>query len=145
MARESFERLPAWRGAMKLARLAHRLAGTLPADEKSGLAAGMKKAALGVSVKVAESDSCEDADAAIRRLNSCEPALRELMTTALLAYQLKMLGGFQVRKLRGTVERVRGLLAAEVTAWEDSREPEQVSRPEPAEDGAPDLKLRRAA
>ena len=130
---------------MKLARLTHRLAASLPSEEKSGLASAMKKAALSVPVKIAESDACEEPDDAIKRLHGCEPPLRELLTTALLAYQLKMLSGFQMRKLRGTVDRVRGLIEGEIADWDASREGEPQPEVSNASDDPPHLTLRQAA
>ncbi len=122
MRRESFESLPAWRQAMKLALSVHRLAGTLPADEKSGLAAGMKKASQAPAGLIAQADASEEPDAAIATLNKCETPLRELLTTALLAQQLKMLGRSDLRRLRGLVAKTRREIDDEIEAWTQAPE-----------------------
>ncbi|MEM9751778.1 MAG: four helix bundle protein [Planctomycetota bacterium] len=118
MAREAFETLPLWKAALRLAADAHRVAAGFPADEKSGLGGTFKKLADAPATFAVHADAAASPDEALGHLNKCEANFRELLATALLAYQLDILDRATLRRFRLHVARLRRMIRDEVEAWE---------------------------
>ncbi len=123
---------------MRLAVVTHRVAAALPADEKSGLAAALKRAANQPAVHVANADAAEEPDAALAGLAKCEAPLRELLTTALLAQQLHLLGRGHLRVLRRHVHRLRRLIDDEREVWRETQRTDEGENEEPTGPRRPD-------
>lgn len=120
---------------MTLALHVHRLSALLPADEKSGLAAALKRTSQQPISLIAQADANEEPADAIATLNKCEAPLRELLTIALLAQQLKMLSRTHLRHLRASIHKTRKLIDDEIESWTQAAE----ETPAPGDD--PSLKI----
>jgi four helix bundle protein len=121
MAREPFERLRCWRYALKLNAEVHRLSSVLPADEKSGLAASLKRASQASAMKIAEAEGrgiAGDPQDALKQLDAARAALRELLAVTLLCKSLRMLRLLHVRRIRHMVAKQRWLIDRESAGWE---------------------------
>lgn len=70
MSRAAYERDPRWQRAMTLTVEVYRLTRAFPADEKSGLAATLRRLAAALPLRIAEATTASDAAAETK---ACPP------------------------------------------------------------------------
>lgn len=107
---------------MSLTVWVYRLSDRLPAEEKSGLCAGMRRAATAAAQQTADADGRVDVNDAIQHYESALAALRELLTAALISQRLGYLRGRHLRALRSRLARVESLIEADLYRCLDERE-----------------------
>ncbi|MEM6853061.1 MAG: four helix bundle protein [Planctomycetota bacterium] len=124
MARAPHESSKCWQKAMSLTVWVYRLSGRLPAEEKSGLCAALRRSATGVAQQIADADGRADVNDAIKHYESALAGLRELLTSALISQRLKYLRGSHLRALRSRVAKVEALIDADLERCLDERDGE---------------------
>lgn len=129
MARAPYESSKCWRKAMSLTVWVHRCSRRLPADEKSGLGASLKKSATTAAQQLADADGRDDVEQAIRHYESALAALRELLTAGLICRRLGYFRGQHLRSLRSRIGRVEVLIEADVQACLDERDATEAPPP----------------
>ncbi len=113
MLGDGFHRGPLWRQTMRLVRGCFAVASAFPADEKSGLAAAVKRAATALPGKVATAYAHRDDDAFIKALETLDAALMDLDAHLAIAQMLQMAPPRRLRKLRKACVAVSQLIAYE--------------------------------
>lgn len=103
-----FQRVEAWHRAHRLVLDVYEFSNTLPEDEKLGLTAQMRRAAVAVPAAIVDACRCEARQAAAGSLARAEAALEELRYYLMLCRDL----GFDCRYgyVEGESERVARLL-----------------------------------
>jgi four helix bundle protein len=107
---------------MDLTAFVYRLSAKLPAEEKSGLAAAMRRSATAVTQQLADADGHDDADAALKHYDTALAGLRELLTAGLIARRLKFFHRVQLGRLRRRIAGVEALVEADRQQCDDERE-----------------------
>ncbi len=100
MPTPTYEHTRAWKQALALVSHVYRLTQHFPPEEKSGLAAGMRKATAALPVKLAEcwaQDTYDDAQAAAAAAHGL---LRDTLVQAQVAYHLSIVSRHQLTDLR---------------------------------------------
>lgn len=87
----SFRDLVAWQKAMQVGVEAYRLTGSLPAEERFGLASQMRRAAVSIASNIAEGYGRGGRADYARFLKLARGSLHELETQAILAARLEYL------------------------------------------------------
>jgi four helix bundle protein len=121
------QRLDVWRDAMDLVELVYVFTSALPADERYGLSAQMRRAAVSVPSNIAEGAARRSTPELIRFLSIARGSLSELDTQLLLASRL----GFAEPEadLTQTLDRTFARLNALIKSKESA---EPAVREEPA-------------
>jgi four helix bundle protein len=88
MAVRTFRDLIAWQKAMELAKLVYRATQDMPPDERFGLTAQMRRAAVSVPSNIAEGHGRETRPDYLRFLRVARGSLMELQTQLTLAEEL---------------------------------------------------------
>ncbi|MEO0515304.1 MAG: four helix bundle protein [Planctomycetota bacterium] len=122
MARAPHESSKCWRKAMSLTVWVYRLTARLPAEEKSGLCAAMRRNATAAAQRVADADGRAEVKEAIKHYESALAALRELLTAGLICQRLGYLRGRHVRALRTRIDRAEKLIDADLATCLDERD-----------------------
>jgi len=107
---------------MSLTVWVYRCSERLPAEEKSGLSAAMRRAATAAAQQTADADGRVDVNHAIQHYESALAALRELLTAALISQRLGYLRGRHVRALRKRIGRAERLIEAGLSRCLDERD-----------------------
>lgn len=102
----------------------HRLTGRLPAEEKSGLAAAMRRSATAAAQRLADADGREDDTDAGKQYEAALAALRELGTAGVICRKLKYLGPGALRGLRMRIARVERRIDADLLIIADGHQAE---------------------
>ena len=123
----------------------YRLTRKLPADEKSGLSAALRRSATAAAQQVADADGREDVSEAIKHYQAALAALRELSTSGVICRRLRYLGAMDLRALRRRVASVEALIEADLETCEDEREALPKPLPKLTPKSKPSLELRDAA
>ncbi len=140
VARPHYENLTVWREAMRVVRRVYTLTSRFPDSEKSGLVAQMRRAAIGIPAKIAESAGSADPRRFLNALGQAQGAVRELQTYEALARQLRMSGWTGGWSVRRQLRRYSLTLAAESEALEQT-----LAEQDTAAAAAPRLRFRHAA
>lgn len=126
---------------MSLTVWVYRLSARLPAEEKSGLSAAMRRAATAVAQKCADADGRAEVGDAIKNYEAALASLRELLTSALICRRLKYIRHVHLSGLRRRIARVESLIDDDLQACLDEQDEKQAAEaPAP-----PPIPIRRAA
>ncbi|MBI4886483.1 MAG: four helix bundle protein [Acidobacteria bacterium] len=114
MASRNYTDLIAWQKAMNVAEAVYLATGTLPVEEKFGLCAQMRRAAISIPANIAEGEGRRTPGEFGNQLSVAHGSVRELETHVMLAERLKLMHADTTRDLLmqlGEVGRlVTGLL-----------------------------------
>ena len=108
------EKLIVWRRSIELVEYIYKLTRDFPADEKSGLAATLRRTVTGIPAKIAEADGLDDADKACQTLNSLRGTVRELQTYAVICRRLGFLPYLRYKSFRKQLSRIDRTLDAQI-------------------------------
>lgn len=114
MAHEPFEKLVVWQRSIELVETVYRLTRDFPADEKSGLAATLRRSVAGVPAKIADADGQDDADKIRQSFAGARGMIRELQTYAVICRRMRFLGHFNYISLRRRLRKIDRMLMAEI-------------------------------
>jgi len=114
MAHAHFEKLIVWQRSMELVEFVYRLTREFPADEKSGLAATLRRTVTGIPAKIADADGLEDAEKVCQSLSSLRGTIRELQTYVVICRRLGFLGYMKYKAFRKRLDRIDRALAAQI-------------------------------
>ncbi len=119
MLNGSYESLAAWEQAVRLVERVYRVTGDFPADEKSGLAATLRRAAAAIPGRIADAHGQADPSAAVNMIEGVLGQLRELHTHLIVSHRLRFLSSWRLgrtRKLCVKIERLLDALAEDCRA-----------------------------
>lgn len=91
MASRNYQDLVAWQKAMGLVEAVYEATTSMPAGERFGLTAQMRRAAVAVPANIAEGQGRRTRGAFAHHLSIAHGSIRELETHAMLAGRLQML------------------------------------------------------
>ena len=91
MLNHDYTDLLAWQRAMDLARAVYEASSRLPAEERFGLIAQMRRAAVSVPANIAEGQGRRTRGEFLNQLSVAHGSLRELETHVMLASRLGMM------------------------------------------------------
>jgi len=103
---EPYEREPTFQRAMKLVAMMYAVTQDFPQEEKSGLAAAIRRLAAAIPAKLADAHGQVAPDAAIKAFEAAQAMLRELQTTLQIAAMLGIVSRFRLGRLRGKCQRL---------------------------------------
>jgi len=106
MTRPVHEHLAIWQRAMKLVRRVYRVTEHFPASEKSGMVAGMRRAAVSIPARIADASGTGSPKANLDCLDACRGTIRELQTHLVLARQLRLVPGWRTWGLRRLLDQL---------------------------------------
>jgi len=106
MTRPVHENLAIWQRAMKLVRRVYRVTEHFPAGEKSGMVAGMRRAAVSIPARIADASGTGSPKANLDCLDGCRGTIRELQTHLVLARQLRLVPRWRTWGLARLLDRV---------------------------------------
>jgi four helix bundle protein len=119
-----FQDLVVWRRAMDLVVDAYGATKSFPVEERYGLTAQLRRAAVSVPSNIAEGRGRFGLGSFLYHLSVATGSLMELETQLLIAARLGYLKPEQARTLLDTLGEVRRLLAAMVRALRKERAPD---------------------
>ena len=114
MSIDSFEKLEVWKHSHALALLVYSMTRALPVEERFGLQAQMRRAAVSVPANIAEGFKRRGLKDKARFYNIAQGSLEELRYYLMLCNDLNYLIG--VEKLRRTMEEIGKMLTGLVRA-----------------------------
>ncbi len=132
MAHEPFEKLAVWQRSIELVETVYLLTREFPADEKSGLAATLRRTVIGIPAKIADADGQDDPAKVRQAFAATRGTIRELQTYAVICRRMRFLGHFNYASLRRRMRKIDLMLEGQV----DLLEPE-VRGEKPGEERKP--------
>ncbi len=114
MSQAHYEKLIVWQRSMELVEYVYRLTRAFPADEKSGLAATLRRTVTGIPAKIADADGLDDAEQVCKSLNTLRGTIREMQTYVVICRRLGFLGYLQYKAFRKRLTRIDRALAAQI-------------------------------
>jgi four helix bundle protein len=108
---KAHKKLKAWQEAMQLAKLTYELTSLLPSEEKFGLQAQMRRAAVSVPSNIAEGAARRTSKDSIQFYIVARGSLSELDTQAELCRLLSLLNMENNRSLVTQIDKVDALLS----------------------------------
>lgn len=136
MAHEPFEKLAVWQRSIELVESIYQLTREFPADEKSGLAAALRRSATGIPAKIADAVGQDDPAKAQQGLGGARGMIRELQTYAVICRRMRFLGYLNYNSLRRRLKKIDILLLRQIDLLEPEEPPELPEPPEAAEASA---------
>lgn len=91
MSTPTYEHTRAWKQALSLVAWVYKLTARFPADEKSGLAGGMRKSAAALPLKIADCWGMEEYEDAAQAVDAGHNLLRDTLVQAQVAEHLSMM------------------------------------------------------
>ena len=126
------KKLIVWQRSIELVEFVYRLTRDFPADEKSGLAATLRRTVTGIPAKIADADGQDEPEKVSQTLTSIRGTIREMQTYVVICRRLGFLSYLRYKALRRKLCKIDRTLEAQI---------EQVIEPR----RAPMLKPRLAA
>jgi four helix bundle protein len=114
MRKIKFERLITWQQAMTLSERLYKLTATFPAEEKSGLAATIRRTVTAVPAKIADAEGRDDPGDAIKALVAAQATVREVQTHLALSQRLHFVSSWGARPVVKRCRHLHSLLDAEI-------------------------------
>jgi len=105
-----FEKLQVWQKAVGFADAVYGLSRDFPADERFGLTAQIRRAAVSVSSNIAEGSARSDTDFA-KFLGYAAGSLYEVVTQALIARNQGFLSAEDCSRIHGDAEEISRMLS----------------------------------
>jgi four helix bundle protein len=106
MAHEPFEKLIVWQRSIELVEMVYRLTREFPADEKSGLAATLRRTVTGIPAKIADAEGQDDPDKIRQTFAGVQGTIREMQTYVVLCRRMRFIGYFNYSSLRRQLRRI---------------------------------------
>jgi four helix bundle protein len=108
---KAHKNLNAWQEAIELARITYKITAALPSEERFGLQAQMRRAAISVPSNIAEGAARRTAKDSLQFYVIARGSLSELDTHATLCKVLEMLDSENLDLLGYQIEKVDALLS----------------------------------
>lgn len=143
MAHEPFEKLVVWQRSLELVETVYQLTREFPADEKSGLAATLRRTVTGIPAKVADAVGQEDEAKGRQMLSGVRGTIREMQTYAVLCRRMRFLGYMTYNSLRRRLRKIDLMIEHRLEAMEP--EPEEKPDLKPVVKKAKPPAIKRAA
>ncbi len=121
MERKNYTQLVAWQSAMQLVERIYQASERLPAGERYGLAAQMRRSAVSIPANIAEGQGRRTCGEFVNQLSAAHGSTRELETHLMLASRLGMLDEQTVKELLDKAGEVGRLVAALLRALDHAR------------------------
>ena len=116
MPARNYQDLVAWNRAMDLVEAVYRESAAMPLDERFGLTAQMRRAAVSVPANIAEGQGRRTRGEFLNHLSVAHGSVRELETHAMIAGRLKFLDQSAVSTILQGAAEVGRLVSALGTA-----------------------------
>ena len=113
--------LSAWKAGVELVKLTYVQTRQFPADERFGLTAQMRRAAVSVPSNIAEGAARKSKADFLRHLMTARASLAELETQLRVAVELEMLTEDGGRALEDSIQRTFALLSGLIRSVERQR------------------------
>ena len=110
MPSRNYTDLIAWQKAMDLVEATYRATATLPSDEKNGLSAQMRRAAVSIPSNIAEGQGRRTDGEFLNQLSVAHGSVRELETHVMLARRLEFFETAVVNELLQQLSEVGRLV-----------------------------------
>jgi len=110
MSNAHYEKLDIWQRSIEMTETVYRLTRGFPADEKSGLAATLRRTASTIPAKIADGDGYDDPDKTRQTLITARGMIREMQTYLTLCRRMRFVGHFAYTSLRRKLNRIDRLL-----------------------------------
>jgi four helix bundle protein len=113
----SYKDLVVWQKGITLAKLVYRLTGRFPSEEKFGIVAQMRRAAVSIPLNIAEGQARRTTGEFIQFISHAEGSLAEVDTQLILSIELKFCRSADgelelIEELRRMLNALRRKLAA---------------------------------
>jgi four helix bundle protein len=113
----SYKDLVVWQKGIILAKLVYRLTGRFPSEEKFGIVAQMRRAAVSIPLNIAEGQARRTTGEFIQFISHAEGSLAEVETQLILSIELKFCRSADgelelIEELRRMLNALRRKLAA---------------------------------
>ncbi|XAM00662.1 four helix bundle protein [Phycisphaeraceae bacterium D3-23] len=128
MAPPTYEHTRAWKQALALVAHVYKLTQTFPAEEKSGLAGGMRKSIAALPLKLADCWAQDEYEPALAAASAGHALLRDTLVQAQVAYHLALLNKHQLADLRKRTARTAHTLDAMLDDLFEDDTPEQTTK-----------------
>jgi four helix bundle protein len=112
VATKNYQDLIAWNRAMDLVETVYRESADMPTDERFGLTAQMRRAAVSVPANIAEGQGRRTRGEFLNHLSVAHGSVRELETHAMIAGRLQFLDERAVSKILEGASEVGRLVSA---------------------------------
>jgi len=89
---KNYQDLIAWQKAMTLAESVYQATSAMPQEERFGLTAQMRRAAVGIPANIAEGEGRRICGEFLNQLSAAHGSVRELETHVMLAGRLRFIG-----------------------------------------------------
>jgi four helix bundle protein len=99
-----------WQKAITLVRLVYEYTRDLPADERFGLTAQMRRAAVSIASNIAEGQARKSTREFVQFISNAEGSAAELDTQAIICVELKHKAAQQTEPLFSAIAEVRRML-----------------------------------
>ncbi len=109
---KSYKDLMVWQKGVLLVKLVYELTRAFPPDEKFGLVAQMRRAAVSVPSNLAEGHARNTTGEFIQFISHAEGSLAELETQVILAVELGFCPAGDTRPLHGLIQEVQKMTNA---------------------------------
>lgn len=121
MPYERFEKLAVWQRSIEMVESVYRLTRSFPADEKSGLAASLRRTAAAIPARIAEGDGQDDPAKASAAFTATRSSIREMQTYTVICRRLGFLSYFKYSSLRRQLRRIDRALETTIELLEDEQ------------------------
>lgn len=118
MAHEPFEKLAVWQRSIELVESVYLLTREFPADEKSGLAATLRRTVTGIPAKIADADGQDDPAKIRQAFTAARGTIREMQTYAVICRRMRFLGYFNYTSLRRRLRKIDLMLGSQVDFYQ---------------------------
>jgi four helix bundle protein len=108
----SYKDLVVWQKGIALAKIIYRLTRKYPAEEKFGLVAQMRRAAVSVPSNIAEGQARHTTGEFIQFISHAEGSLAELDTQLVLSIELQFLSDAHAESAFGLINELQKMLNA---------------------------------
>jgi len=129
MAHEPFEKLAVWQRSIELVETVYQLTRGFPADEKSGLAATLRRTVTGIPARIADADGQEDPGKAQQGMTAVSGMIRELHTYAVICRRMRFLGYMQYSSLRRRLRKIDLMLQRRIDLLEPAESSDSPDTP----------------
>jgi four helix bundle protein len=106
----SYHHLLVWQKGISLAQIIYRLTTEFPSEEKFGLIAQMRRAAVSVPSNIAEGQARNTTGEFIQFISHAEGSLAELDTQLILAAQLGFIAADKIKPCADSIDELRRML-----------------------------------
>ena len=114
MAQPHFEKLIVWQRSMQLVEYVYRLTRDFPADEKSGLAATLRRTVTSLPARIADADGLDDPEKVSQALKSLRGTIREMQTYGVICHRLGFLKLLKYKSFRRQLLKIDRALEAQI-------------------------------